>query len=78
MARTNSPDSATSQFFINLVDNDFLNATRSKPGYTVFGRVIDGLELVDEMAATPTGNQGPFRDVPLQPIVIKSVERLTP
>ncbi len=78
MARTNHPDSATSQFFINLVDNAFLDASAGQPGYTVFGRVIEGLEVIDRIAAQPTGNRGPFRDVPLQPILIESAERLVP
>lgn len=73
MARTSDPDSASSQFFINLVDNDFLNF-RSKDargwGYAVFGRVIDGMEAVDAIAAVQTGRMGPYGDVPIEPVVI--------
>lgn len=74
MARTNDPNSATAQFFINLSDNDFLNyESDSKPGYAVFGHVVEGLEVVDEIAKTKTGNKGMHADVPLQPIVLETV-----
>jgi peptidyl-prolyl cis-trans isomerase B (cyclophilin B) len=74
MARTNDPNSATAQFFINLSDNEFLNyQSDSNPGYAVFGRVIEGLEVVDEIAKTKTGNKGMHADVPLQPIVLETV-----
>lgn len=73
MARTSAPNSATSQFFINLVDNDFLNGASSKPGYTVFGEVINGMEIVDKMAKIPTGRSGYHGDVPNETITIKSV-----
>ncbi len=75
MARTSSPHSATAQFFINVVDNDFLN--HSSPtfrgwGYAVFGRVIDGMETVDRIRNLPTGRGGPFRkDVPRPLVVIE-------
>jgi peptidyl-prolyl cis-trans isomerase B (cyclophilin B) len=80
MARTNDPDSATAQFFINLKDNTFLNH-RSKDtrgwGYAVFGKVTDGMDVVDEIAATPTGAGGPFRkDVPKTPVVIEQITRV--
>ena len=78
MARTNVVDSATSQFFINLVDNDFLNHTDDTPrgfGYAVFGEVIEGMEVVDEIAGVATGRSGPFNDVPTEPIVIVSAKR---
>lgn len=69
MARTADPNSATAQFFINVKDNDFLNQAQSRDGngYTVFGKVIEGMDVVDKIRATPTGPG----DVPLQPIVIK-------
>ena len=78
MARTNSVDSATSQFFINLVDNDFLNHTDDTPrgfGYAVFGEVVEGMEVVDEIADVNTGRSGPYNDVPTEPIVIISARR---
>ncbi|KPJ92707.1 MAG: hypothetical protein AMJ53_08825 [Gammaproteobacteria bacterium SG8_11] len=77
MARTNDPHSATAQFFINVVNNDFLNH-RSKTtrgwGYAVFGKVVEGMDVVDKIRKTPTGPSGPFRqDVPKTPVVIQSV-----
>ena len=73
MARTNDPNSATSQFFINLKDNDFLNPSTQAPGYTVFGKVTSGLDVVNKIKALPTGAGGPFpSDVPRTPVVIKS------
>lgn len=77
MARTNMVDSATAQFFINVVNNDFLNHRDDTPqgfGYAVFGRVIEGMEVVDNIAATKTGMKNMFRDVPQTPIVIKSMK----
>jgi cyclophilin family peptidyl-prolyl cis-trans isomerase len=75
MARTNNPDSATSQFFINHKNNDFLNyAGPDKPGYAVFGKVIEGMETVDKIAAVKTTRKGPHADVPIEPIVIKSAK----
>jgi peptidyl-prolyl cis-trans isomerase A (cyclophilin A) len=76
MARTSDPDSATSQFFINLVDNDFLNAGARGPGYTVFGRVTSGMGVVDSIAATPTGRRQGMADVPKTPVVIKDIRRI--
>lgn len=75
MARTQDPHSATSQFFINQVDNDFLNAGGADNyGYTVFGQVIQGMDVVDTIANTATGAAGPFaQDVPKTPIVIESM-----
>jgi peptidyl-prolyl cis-trans isomerase B (cyclophilin B) len=73
MARTSDPNSATAQFFINVVDNSFLdfkNPTPSGWGYTVFGKVIQGMDVVDKIAKVKTGNYGMHRDVPLEPIVI--------
>lgn len=76
MARTNDPDSATSQFFINTVDNDYLNAQAGRPGYAVFGKVVEGMETVDAIESTETGRVGPFQDVPTETIVIEHA-RLT-
>lgn len=76
MARTMVIDSATSQFFINLVDNDFLDFSQPTPqgfGYAVFGEVIDGIEIVDKIAKVPTGNCGYHQNVPEVPVVIKKV-----
>lgn len=79
MARTGDPHSATAQFFVNVVDNAFLDHTApagSGWGYAVFGRVVAGLDVVDAIRQTPTGPQGPFdKDAPLTPVVIKSVRR---
>ncbi len=74
MARTGIPDSATSQFFINLKNNDFLNANPSPEpnGYAVFGKVVSGMEVVDKIRAVPTGNKAGHQNVPLEPVVIKS------
>lgn len=74
MARTNVPDSATSQFFINLVDNDFLNyRSDANPGYAVFGEVIEGMEVIDAIAKVQTTSKGGMRDVPADVIEIKRV-----
>lgn len=71
MARTNVPDSATSQFFINVVDNAMLNAPQPDGyGYTVFGKVVSGMDVVDKIRAVPTGSRGMHRDVPATPITI--------
>ncbi|MGH8457423.1 MAG: peptidylprolyl isomerase [Stenotrophobium sp.] len=80
MARTSDPNSATSQFFINHADNGFLDYPGSDGyGYTVFGKVVDGMDVVDKIANTPTGNLPPFgRDVPLTPVFIKHVSLLEP
>jgi len=75
MARTAVPDSATSQFFINVKDNAFLDAARSPDGngYAVFGKVTAGMDVVDAIRKVETGMKGPFGDVPVQPVVIKQV-----
>lgn len=74
MARTNQPNSATSQFFINTVDNANLNfPSFDGNGYTVFGKVIDGMKTVNAIRAVKTGNVGMFQDVPLEPVTIDSV-----
>ena len=73
MARTNDPNSATSQFFINVNNNDFLNPSMQAPGYTVFGKVTSGLDVVNKIKTLPTGSGGPFpSDVPKTPVMIKS------
>jgi peptidyl-prolyl cis-trans isomerase A (cyclophilin A) len=73
MARTMDPNSATAQFFINLKNNDFLNAAQSRDGngYAVFGKVVAGMDVVDKIRAVATGSKGPFENVPLEPVVIK-------
>jgi len=80
MARTNQPHSATSQFFINLVDNKFLDHTGKGLrgwGYCVFGKVTDGMEAVDTIAKLPTGVRHGHRDVPLEDAIILSAKRKT-
>ncbi|MBD3155980.1 MAG: peptidyl-prolyl cis-trans isomerase [Candidatus Aenigmarchaeota archaeon] len=75
MARTNDPDSATSQFFINLVDNDFLNPGGNDPyGYAVFGKVTEGLDVVDAIGGVKTHSVGMHQDVPVNDVVIESIE----
>ncbi len=75
MARTGIPDSATCQFFINHVDNAFLNYENSaNPGYAVFGKVIEGMDVVDKIAAVKTTVRRGMEDVPVEPVVINSVE----
>ncbi|MES1951181.1 cyclophilin type peptidyl-prolyl cis-trans isomerase [Salinisphaera sp. S4-8] len=75
MARTSDPNSATSQFFVNLTDNAPLNPSRGNAGYAVFGKVTDGMDVVDKIAATPTGSAGPFRqDAPQDQVVIETAE----
>ncbi len=73
MARTNDPNSATAQFFINVKDNGFLDPSAQQPGYTVFGKVVAGMDVVQKIKAAPTGPGGPFpSDVPKTPILINS------
>lgn len=76
MARTNDPDSATSQFFINVRTNLSLDWSPRSPGYTVFAEVTDGMHVVDVIKLTTTGNAGPYQDVPVQPIFITEVVRV--
>jgi peptidyl-prolyl cis-trans isomerase A (cyclophilin A) len=77
MARTNVPDSATAQFFINVKDNAMLNAPQPDGhGYAVFGKVVSGTEVVDKIKAVPTGNKGPFQNVPTTPVTITSATLL--
>ena len=73
MARTSVPDSASSQFFINVADNDFLNHTAPTPsgwGYCVFGKVVEGMDVVDKIKAVPTTSRAGHQDVPVEPVVI--------
>ena len=76
MARTPDPHSASSQFFINLSDNGFLDFKSETPdgwGYCVFGKTVDGMDAVNEIAKVPTGNNGPHGDVPIVEVLIESV-----
>ncbi|MEJ2129549.1 MAG: peptidylprolyl isomerase [Woeseiaceae bacterium] len=73
MARTNVVDSATSQFFINLNDNDFLNHGSRDFGYAVFGKVTDGMDVVDAIAAVATGTRAGHQDVPVEAVTISEV-----
>jgi cyclophilin family peptidyl-prolyl cis-trans isomerase len=79
MARTQVPDSATAQFFINTVDNDFLdfkNKTIQGWGYAVFGKVVEGLDVVDAIAKVKTGSRGGHQDVPVDTVMIIKAERV--
>ncbi len=75
MARTNIPDSATAQFFINTVDNDFLDYQAGNPGYAVFGNVVEGMNVVDAITKVQTGNR-PMPDWPVEPVIIESITRV--
>ncbi|BAW80210.1 cyclophilin type peptidyl-prolyl cis-trans isomerase [Candidatus Nitrosoglobus terrae] len=80
MARTPDPDSATSQFFINTSNNDFLDfqsKTRQGWGYAVFGHVIEGMSIVDTIQQVKTGRQGQYTDVPLKPVIIEKASVIT-
>ena len=77
LARTGDPHSGTAQFYVNLADNAALDPQASRWGYAVFGRVVDGMTVVDDIGAVATGSSGKFdRDAPLQPVMIKRVEVL--
>ena len=86
MAGLSDPDSASAQFFINHKDNERLDWTPFKPGYTVFGKVVTGMRVVDYIASTPTGDaiatleqgQAPLRNVPLEPIIIERISLVSP
>jgi peptidyl-prolyl cis-trans isomerase A (cyclophilin A) len=78
MARTNDPHSATSQFFVNLVDNAFLDPGRGGAGYAVFGHVTEGMSVIDAIAKVKTGRKGGHDDVPVEPVVVTSARRVTP
>ena len=78
MARTNEPHSGTSQFYINLADNLELDPRPTRWGYAVFGKVVEGMDVVDEIGHRPTGAAGPFdRNVPVDPVIVQKVERLS-
>jgi cyclophilin family peptidyl-prolyl cis-trans isomerase len=74
MARTMDPNSATSQFYINVANNAFLDPKPGNPGYTVFGKVVSGMDVVNSIKGVQTGRVGMFQDVPLTPVVINSAE----
>src|SRR3984885_4949494 len=76
MARTNDINSATSQFFVNLKDNDFLDHSRGNFGYAVFARVTEGMDVIDKIAAAKTGRKRGFEDVPVEAVIMKSVRRI--
>jgi peptidyl-prolyl cis-trans isomerase A (cyclophilin A) len=78
MARTQAVDSATSQFFINLADNAFLDHGGRDFGYAVFARVVEGMDVVDRIASVETGRHGPLDDVPTTPVVIERAFRTEP
>lgn len=77
MARTQEVDSATSQFFLNLKDNDFLDHGTRDFGYAVFAEVTDGMDVADKIAATPTGSQAGHQDVPTEAVIIISAKRVS-
>lgn len=76
MARTNEVNSATSQFFVNLKDNAFLDHSKTQFGYAVFGRVVEGLDVVDKIAAVRTGTRQQYQDAPLEDVTIISARRV--
>jgi cyclophilin family peptidyl-prolyl cis-trans isomerase len=79
MARTSDPNSATSQFFINVNDNKSLNYSPTNPGYTVFGKVVSGMDVVTKIAKSATGSGGQFgKDVPVEKVIIKSAKLIMP
>jgi peptidyl-prolyl cis-trans isomerase A (cyclophilin A) len=78
MARTNDINSATSQFFVNLKDNDFLDHSRGNFGYAVFARVTEGMDVVDKIAAVETGRKRGMDDVPVDAVIMKSVRKVEP
>lgn len=75
MARTNNPNSAKAQFFINLKDNTFLNYSAKNPGYAVFGKVVEGMEVVDAIAQVKTSRSGHYGDVPVEDVIIEKAAR---
>jgi peptidyl-prolyl cis-trans isomerase A (cyclophilin A) len=75
MARTNDINSATSQFFVNLKDNDFLDHSRGNFGYAVFAEVTEGMDVIDKIAAVATGRKKGFDDVPVDAVTMKSVQK---
>jgi peptidyl-prolyl cis-trans isomerase A (cyclophilin A) len=77
MARTSDINSATSQFFVNLKDNEFLDHSRGNFGYAVFAQVTEGMDVIDKIAAVETGRKRGFDDVPVEAVIMKSVRRLS-
>ncbi len=73
MARTNDPNSASSQFFINVVNNNSLDFSHNNPGYAVFGKVVSGMDIVDKISTVTTGNYEYYSDVPVKPVIIHQV-----
>ena len=78
MARTSDINSATSQFFVNLSDNAFLDHSQRDYGYAVFGRVSEGLDVIDRIARVSTGTRGGYKDAPLEDVVVLSARRVPP
>jgi len=78
MARTNDPNSATAQFFINVVDNRMLDPNPQSIGYAVFGKVVKGMDVVNKIVAVPTGRRMQHSDVPVKPVVIQSIRLVQP
>ena len=76
MARTQNPDSASAQFFINLVDNAYLDGSPVKPGYAVFGKVTQGMDIIDKIGSAETASRGMHQDVPVQDILIITASRI--
>jgi len=76
MARTNAPHSATSQFFVNLADNEFLDYRPGNHGYAVFGRIKDGMDVIDKIAAVRTGRRQGYTDAPMEDVIITSARRV--
>jgi peptidyl-prolyl cis-trans isomerase A (cyclophilin A) len=76
MARTNDVNSATAQFFVNLVDNAFLDHCPGNFGYAVFGRVVEGMDVIDKIAAVKTGRKNGHDDVPVEPVVVTAARRV--
>jgi cyclophilin family peptidyl-prolyl cis-trans isomerase len=76
MARTDSPHSATSQFFVNLKDNDFLDYRPGQHGYAVFGRVVEGMDVVDKIAAVRTGRRSGYTDAPMEDVIVTTARRV--
>lgn len=76
MARTNDIASATAQFFVNLVDNAFLDHRPGNHGYAVFGRVVDGMDVIDRIAAVKTGRRHGHDDVPVEPVIVTAARRV--
>jgi cyclophilin family peptidyl-prolyl cis-trans isomerase len=75
MARGDAPHSGNAQFYVNLVDNPDLDPVSTRWGYTVFGRIVQGMDVIDHIGETPTGSVGPFKsDAPLKPVIIEKME----